>query len=204
MKRRAAAWLAAAFPLLLASLAASALAQEAPAPTPSPRPARKPQAAKAPHTPLDFTGTWELDAKASHGVVPAMENAALKVHQNGNRIWIEPLGTALGKLQSEEIVVDGQPYEKRLGKEKGTVLAKWGNDESLWIEAVIPTPQDPRAAVQRTIWRLRDFGNTWTRQTRTVSGELSKDTFYVFRRRPNDWTPPIVFPTPLAPTPASP
>jgi hypothetical protein len=206
MKRRAAARLAAAFPLLLAAFAASALAQEAPAPTPSPKPARKPQVGKAPHTPLDFTGTWELDAKASHGVVPAMENAALKVHQNGNRIWIEPLGTALGKLQSEEIVVDGQLYEKKMGRDKGTVLAKWGTDgTSLWIEAVKATEEDPRAAVQRMVWRLRDFGNTWTRQSWSISGETTKQTFLVFRKRPADWVPtPILFPTTPTPTPAPP
>lgn len=184
-------------------LAAFAAAQEAPVPTPSPKP--PPKNAKPAPPPVDFSGVWELDTQASHGVVPAMVNAVLKVQQNGNRITIEPIGqNASEHLMAEQIIVDGQKYEKNLGKDKGTLVAKWGNDGTLWMEAVIATPQDPRAAVQRMIWHLRDFGNTWTRQTRTVSLDHSKDTFYVFRRRPPDWVPTIVFPTPNAPTPAAP
>jgi hypothetical protein len=183
-------------------------AQEAPAPTPTARPVKssagkgsaKPSTTKAP---LDFSGVWELDPKASQGVVKAMDHAAIRIEQNGNRIWISPLGAAsTEKLLADQIVVDGQLYEKKLGKDKGTVLAKWGTDnQSLWIEAVNGTPQDPRAAVQRMVWRLQDFGNTWTRQSWTISGETSKQTYLVFRKRPADWVPtPLYFPP--TPTPA--
>jgi len=201
---RAALGLAAALGLGVVALLS---AQEAPAPTPSPK-AQKP-AAKKGHTtpelkaPLDFSGVWELDPKASQGVVKAMEHAAIRIEQNGNRIWIAPLGeSSTGKLLADQIVVDGQLYEKKLGKDKGTVLAKWGTDnQSLWIEAVNSTPTDPRAAIQRMVWRLQDFGNTWTRQSWTISGETSKQTFLVFRRRPADWVPtPVYFPR--TPTPA--
>ncbi len=186
-------------------LAALLGAQEAPAPTPSPRPekpaAKKGKASPAARAPIDFSGVWELDPKASQGVVKAMQNAVIRVKQNGDRIWMEPLGTAQGTLLAEELVVDGQLYEKKLGKDKGTVLAKWGNDnQSLWIEAVNSTPQDPRAAVQRMVWRLQDFGNTWTRQSWTISGEKSKQAYLVFRKRPADWVPtPAYFPR--TPTP---
>jgi len=185
----------------------SLLAQEAPAPTATPAAsaARKHAAAKPPRAPVDFSGTWELDPKASQGLVTAMQDAALRVHQNGNRIWIEPIGPAIGTLQGDQIVVDGQLYEKRLGKDRGTLLAQWGNDgTSLWMEAVIGTEQDPRAAVQRMVWRLRDFGNTWTRQTWSISGPKTKQTFLVFRKRPAGWvpTPRPVPPTPV-PTPRS-
>jgi len=196
---------------LAAALALGAVgllsAQEAPAPTPSPRPAksgaRKGGANAATKAPLDFSGVWELDPAASQGVVKAMEHAAIKIEQNGNRIWIAPLGAAsTEKLLADQIVVDGQLYEKKLGKGKGTVQAKWGTDnQSLWIEAVNSTPTDPRAAIQRMVWRLRDFGNTWTRQSWTISGDNSKQAFLVFRKRPADWVPtPTYFPR--TPTPA--
>jgi hypothetical protein len=190
-------------------IAALVSGQEAPAPTPSParvKTEHKKGSAKpaSPKAPLDFSGVWELDAGASQGVVKAMEHAAIRIEQNGNRIWIAPLGDAsTGKLLADQIVVDGQLYEKKLGKDKGTVLAKWGTDnQSLWIEAVNSTPTDPRAAVQRMVWRLRDFGNTWTRQSWTISGENSKQTFLVFRKRSADWVPtPVYFPR--TPTPSA-
>ncbi len=192
-------------------LAALLAGQEAPAPTPSPgteKPAARKSGAKpkAPKAPVDFSGVWELDPQASQGVVKAMENAVIRVKQNGDRIWMEPLGTAQGTLLAEELVVDGQLYEKKLGKDKGTVLAKWGTDNlSLWIEAVNSTPQDPRAAVQRMVWRLQDFGNTWTRQSWTISGQTSKQAYLVFRKRPADWVPtPAYFPKTPTPAPAAP
>jgi hypothetical protein len=196
MIRRAAVW---AIPGLVA---ASFLAgQAAPAPTPTPRPAAG-KAAK-PRPPIDFSGIWELDPKASQGVAKAMENAAFRVQQNGNRIWLEPMGVAANNILAEQIVVDGQLYEKSLGKQKGTLIAKWGKDNaSLWMEAVSGTEQDPRAAVQRMVWRLQDFGNTWTRQTWSIAGGTSKQTFLVFRRRPANWVPPVV--TPLPPPTARP
>ena len=33
------------------------------------------------------------------------------------------------------------------------------------------------------IWKLEDGGKTWTRQTRTLQPDGSKDTFLVFRKR---------------------
>ena len=198
MRRRGAGWAIAG--LLLASALEG---QEAPPPPPTAKaapPRRGSAKSQSPHAPLDFTGVWELDAKASKGVVNAMQEAALRVHQNGNRIWLEPLGPASTKLLAEEIVVDGQLYEKKMGKDKGTLIAKWGTDgTSLWMEAVKGTEQDPRAAVQRMVWRLRDFGNTWTRQTWSISGEKTKQTFLVFRKRPAKWepTPSFVTPTPF-------
>jgi hypothetical protein len=191
-------------------LAAFAAAQEAPAPTPSPKPHKPPSKnaknAKPDRPPVDFSGVWELDTKASHGVVKALENSAFKVQQTGNRITIEPIGQNSSEhLMADQIIVDGKQYEKNLGKDKGTVIAKWGNDgTSLWMEAVSGSNEDPRAAVQRMVWRLQDFGNTWTRQSWTISGAGSKQTFLIFRRRPPDWVPTIVFPTPQAPTPAAP
>jgi hypothetical protein len=187
--------------LCLNALAAS---QEAPVPTPSPRP--QPKNAKPVRPPVDFSGVWELDTNASRGVVKALENSAFRVQQTGNRITIEPIGTnSSQRLMADQIIVDGQKYEKNLGKDKGTVIAKWGNDgTSLWMEAVSGNSEDPRAAVQRMVWRLQDFGNTWTRQSWTISGAGSKQTFLIFRRRSPDWVPTVVFPTPKAPTPAVP
>jgi hypothetical protein len=185
-------------------LAALAAAQEVPVPTPSPKPPSK--KAKPGRPPVDFSGVWELDTKTSHGVVKALENSAIRVQQTGNRITIEPIGqNASQHLMADQIVVDGKQYEKNLGRDKGTVIAKWGNDgTSLWMEAVSGNNEDPRAAVQRMVWRLQDFGNTWTRQSWTISGAGSKQTFLIFRRRPPDWVPTIVFPTPQVPTPTAP
>jgi hypothetical protein len=205
MRRRASRGLrVAAAALGLATFAALASAQEAPAPTPIPKPERK--SAKPGRPPVDFSGVWELDTEASRGVVKNMQRAALRVAQTGNRITIEPLGKDGSQfLMAEQIVVDGKTYEKNLGKGKGTLLAKWGNDgTSLWMEAVSGNTEDPRAAVQRMVWRLQDFGNTWTRQSWTISGAGSKQSYLIFRRKPADWVPPIVFPTPKAPTPAAP
>jgi len=175
MRRRAA--LAAACFLAAAALAAQTA-------TPAPKPARTPGKKKS-GPPLDFTGVWVLDGQASSGVSPNMEQAVLSVRQNGNRIWIEQIETNRPNILAEEIVVDGKPYEKSLGRgQKGTLEAAWGKDgTSLWLQAIARTDENPTASMQRMIWRLRDGGKTWTRQTRTIQPDGAKDTFLVFRKR---------------------
>ena len=154
-------------------------------PTPPARPAQPAGKAKTAGPPLDFTGVWVLDPDASRGVSKAMEGAVLSVRQNGNRIWIEPIEAKRAKILAEEIIVDGKVYEKSLGgKQKGTLVATWGTDRtSLALEAVMGTDEDPRAATQRMLWRLKDGGKTWTRQTRTIQPGGARDTFLVFRKR---------------------
>ncbi len=170
----------------LGALLASAMAAQTPtASKPAPAPKRTPGASKRSAPPLDFTGVWELDPAASKGVTKRMEGAVLQVRQNGNRIWIEALGKSRNNLTAEEIIVDGQRYEKALGNgKKGTVEAAWGKDgKSLWLQAVLSDDEGSLAATQRMIWRLRDGGKTWTRQTRTLEPDGAKDTFLVFRKR---------------------
>ena len=112
-------------------LGAGALASQAAAPAGAPRASRTPRkTSRSANPPLDFTGVWELDAKASQGVSQNMEGAILSVRQNGNRIWIEPIEQKHPNLLSEEIVVDGRLYEKTVGRaQKGTLLAAWGKDK---------------------------------------------------------------------------
>jgi hypothetical protein len=171
--------------VLGASLLAAAIV---PVPTTRASPKRllTPGAAKAAKPPLDFTGVWELDASASRGVSPNMEGAVLSVRQNGNRIWIEPIEQKRSRLTAEEIVVDGRLYEKSVGRgQKGTLVADWGKDrQSLWLQAVAGTEEDPQAAVQRMVWRLREGGKIWTRQTWTIQKDGSHQTFLVFHKRP--------------------
>lgn len=164
-------------------LAAAVLAAQSP--TAAPKPARTPAKTKKARPPLDFTGTWVLDPAASQGVSKQMEGAVLEVRQNGNRIWIEPIEGPRLTIAAEEIIVDGRLYEKALGAgQKGTLEAAWGKDgQSLWLQAVVGTDETPDAARQRMIWRLRDGGKTWTRQTRTLQPGGAKDTFLVFRKR---------------------
>jgi hypothetical protein len=166
------------------SIAAAGLAQTtAPSPKAPAKPARTPKASAKP--PLDFSGIWVLDAAASQGVAPQMQNVVLQVRQNGNRIWIEQIESNARMILSEEIVVDGKMYEKSLGAgQKGTLEAAWGKDNaSLWLQAIAPAEGNPNAAIQRMIWKLSDGGQTWTRQTRTIQPGGTKDTFLVFRKR---------------------
>ncbi len=170
-------------------LVAACAAAQTPAPTRAAAP--KPKATKTPApkkaaSPPNFSGEWVLDPQASQGVSQAMEDAVLRVRQTGNHIWIEPIGGKGRRLLAEEIVVDGRSYEKVLGgRQRGTVQAAWGKDGELWIEAIVGTEENPSAGRQRMIWRLRDGGQTWTRQTRTLQEDGSaRDTFLVFRKRP--------------------
>ena len=155
--------------------------------TPTPGAAKPKSKAKAPSAkvPLDFTGVWVLDGEASSGVSPQMTNAVLQVRQNGNRIWIEQIGTANRGILSEQIVVDGQKYEKALGAgQVGTLQADWGNDgTSLWLQVIAGQEGDPSSAVQRMVWRLRDGGKVWTRQSKTIQPDGVRETFLVFRKR---------------------
>ncbi len=182
---------AAAAPALLA---AALLRGEAAIPTAKPAPVQTPAAA-ASRAPLDFSGVWEIDAKESQGVSRNMENAVLSVHQNGNRIWIEPIEQRKPYLSAEEIVVDGRTYEKALGAgRKGSVQAAWGKDEkSLWIQSTTGTDENPNAALQRTVWELRDGGRVWTRRTWTVQKNETRESFLVFRKRTG---PPPAGPAP--------
>ncbi len=165
---------------------AIAAGQTAPSPTPkaSANSPKRPKAATA-KPPLDFSGIWVLDAEASQGVAPQMQNVILQVRQNGNRIWIEQIESSTRMIVSEEIVVDGKKYEKSLGaNQKGTLEAAWGKDNaSLWLQAIAPSEDNPVAGIQRMIWKLADGGKTWTRQTRTIQPEGSRDTYLVFRKR---------------------
>lgn len=174
--------------LALCAAAGAVLAASPATPTASapPKPTSPPKAkARAAAPPLDFSGTWVIDVEASRGVNAQMEHAVLEVRQNGNRIWIESVENRNSKIVAEEIIVDGRAYEKALGaNQKGTLEAAWGKDgKSLWLQVVAATEDNPVAATQRMIWRLRDGGKTWTRQTRTIQPDGTKDTFLVFRKR---------------------
>ena len=157
------------------------LGQTAPTTTPAMPKSR----ATSKKVPLDFSGIWVLDPEASTGVAPQMANAVLQVRQNGNRIWIEQIESPQRHILSEQIVVDGQKYEKSLGAgQKGTLEAAWGNDgASLWLQAIAGKEGDPASAVQRMIWKLREDGKIWTRQTMTIQPGGTKETFLVFRKR---------------------
>jgi len=181
-----------ALALLLAGRVASAVGQEAPAPPPAthapPAHSKRATPKSTKPAPLDFSGVWVLDPAASQGVSPAMEGAVLSVRQNGNHIWIEPIERKEPALLSEEVVVDGRKYEKGLGPtrgRKGTLVADWGKDgTSLWLQVEVSDPDGAEAAgLQRAVWRLRDGGTVWTRQTRTMTKKDVKDTFLVFRKR---------------------
>jgi hypothetical protein len=176
--------IAAAAALLGLLLAASPGAAE-PAPTPRSPGSRTPGPHRRAGPPLDFSGVWELDSAESRGVAPSMEGAVISVRQNGNRIWIEPVDARRSDLLADEIVVDGRKYEKNLGRQqKGTVIADWGKDRSsLWLQAVVDLPEGGEAAAQRMVWRLRDGGRVWTRQTWIIEQGKRRETFLVFRKR---------------------
>jgi hypothetical protein len=161
-------------------------AQIAPPTSPPTAASRASTSSKTPKVPLDFSGVWEIDRTQSRGVSKNMESAVLSVRQNGDRIWLEPVEQKKPYLVSEEIVVDGQLYEKAMGAgRKGTVQAQWGKDKkSLWIQATTGSEENPNGAIQRTVWRLREGGKVWTRQTWTVQkGEQTRESFLVFRKR---------------------
>ena len=138
--------------------------------------------------PLDFSGVWELDPKLSVNVSSQMKGAVLSVTQKGNRIWISPVKSDEGPRQrilSEEIVVDGVPYEKALGPAgKGLVTAGWAKDrKSLWIEVEAGPPENRREAVQRSVWKISEDRTVWVRESVSVSKGHSGTARLVFRKR---------------------
>jgi hypothetical protein len=142
-------------------------------------------AGPSPKPPLDFSGTWVLDEKASQGVSKNMHGAVLRVEQSGNHIRIFPVGRG-GKLLGEEIVADGRPYEKALGPGRGVVTATWSKDgASLWLEVTAGTPEDPRAAaaIQRSVWQLSPDRRTWLRHSVSMQGKERREAQLVFRKR---------------------
>ena len=165
MKRalRAVLWLAVSLPVAAA-----------PSPTPSPKP------------PLDFSGTWELDEKASINVSAKMRGAVLIVEQHGDRIRISPEKQAPGQLYlaADELVVDGRPYEKSVGTGKGETTARWSADgQAMELHVTAPAPEGHTQAVQTSRWTLSRDGSTWIRETRTILDGKGAANRLVFRRR---------------------
>lgn len=172
---------------LLAAVSAAQAPAAPPAPTAAPPAAARPTPAKPP---LDFTGVWELDEKASRNVSPAMKGEVLNVRQTGNQIWISSMNAEHSRLLSESIVVDGRPYEKTLGtRGKGYLTASWGTDnKSLWLEVTAGPESDPRSIVQRSIWKLTKDRRTWVRQSVSMQEGKSSETMLVLRRRESSRT----------------
>jgi len=172
--RRFLAWARPAAALVF--LAAAAGAAPRATPTPSPKP------------PLDFSGTWELDEKASVNVSAQMKGAVLSVRQKGNRIWISPVKKEEGPRQpilAEEIVADGQPYEKALGPAgKGLVTAAWAPDgKSLRIEVQAGAAESRGSAVQRSVWKVSEDRTVWVRESTSFSSGRAARARLVFRKR---------------------
>jgi hypothetical protein len=171
----------------LLSLPAMVPGQTPTTPAKPARPARtRTPAASVPRPPLDFSGVWELDPKASIHPNPHYEGAVLSVTQNGDHIWIQPIkqGKGTGVL-GEEIVADGRGYEKGIGAAgKGIVTAGWSADrQSLWIE-VKAGPADPaKGAMQRSVWKLSEDGSVWVRESVSISQGKAQSSRLVFRRR---------------------
>jgi hypothetical protein len=168
----------------------------------TPAPATTPHRVRTPAPPVagargsltDVSGGGELDRASSVGGASTLDGAVLEVTQKGDRIWIQPVGGSRPTLLAEEVVVDGRSYEKGVGQKdgrRGTLTAKWGLDaKSLWLEVTVGTEEDPRAAVQRSVWRLSDDRSTWVRETITIAKGSSRRTRLVFRRQdPRKRTP---------------
>lgn len=123
-----------------------------------------------------------------------MRGAVLSVEQTGNRIRILPLGHR-DKLLGDEIVADGRPYEKTLGNGKGVVTAGWSKDRgSLWLEVTSGTRGEPRAAIQRSVWKLSSDRKTWIRHSVSSSAGEKAEARLVFRRRESGSPRPKVTP----------
>jgi hypothetical protein len=147
----------------------------------------KTRAKPEPKPPLDFSGTWTLDPKASMNVSAQMQGAVLSVRQQGDRIWISSVKAETGprpRILSEEVVADARPYEKALGPAgKGLVTAGWARDgRSLWIEVAAGPPENPGEAIQRSVWRLFEGGQVWVRESISVSKGHSGRARLVFRK----------------------
>jgi hypothetical protein len=141
-----------------------------------------------PKPPLDFSGVWELDPDLSLNVSSPMQGAVLSVTQKGNRIWISPVQAPDKPRQAilaEELVVDGRAYEKTLGPAgKGLVTADWAKDgKSLWIQVQAGPPEDPQAAVQRSVWKLSEDRKVWVRESVSLSKGNATSARLVFRKK---------------------
>lgn len=177
----------------------------------APAPARKTAGLRpgAAGGPTDFSGIWELDDKSSSLPARQLQNSVLEVTQKGARIWIQPVGKTRSRVLAEEVVVDGRTYEKSLGNQKGTLTARWGEDgKSVWLEIVAGTEEDPRAGVQRSVWRLSEDRNVWMRETVTThQGAAAQSSRAVFHRQDPGKREPTPAATPrrprLTPPPAS-
>ena len=151
-------------------------------------PAAKPTRKPSYRPPLDFSGVWELDQKMSVRVSAPMQGAVLSVTQKGDRIWISPVetpGKTRNPILAEEIVADGRAYEKALGPAgTGLVTAGWAKDgKSLWIEVQAGAPEEPRAALQRSVWKLSEDRKVWVRESVSLSKGDAKSARLVFRRK---------------------
>lgn len=112
-----------------------------------------------------------------------MRGAVLRIDQSGDHIRMFPIGRG-NELLAEEIVADGRPYEKALGSGRGVVTASWSKDgESLWLELAAGPRENPRATVQRSVWKLSRDRKTWIRHSVTVQGGERAETRLVFRKR---------------------
>jgi hypothetical protein len=188
--RRHASWMWAGALTIAASLSAAAT----PAPKSPPKRTPAPARAGAPGSVTDYSGVWELDAAQSQGGASNLDGAVLEVSQKGDHIWIQPLGRTRTTLLAEEVVADGRSYEKGIGEKdgrRGTLTAKWGSDaKSLWLEVTVGTDEEPRAAVQRSVWRLSEDRSTWVRETITLAHGAARRSRLVFRRQdPRKLTP---------------
>ncbi len=121
-------------------------------------------------------------------VSSTLEGAVLAVRQKGNSIWISPVQMPeqpRKAILSEEIVADGRTYEKALGPTgNGLVTAGWAKDgKSLWIEVQAGPPENPRTAVQRSIWKLSEDRKVWVRESVSLSKGNAGSARLVFRKR---------------------
>ena len=160
-------------------------AAAAPSPTPSPKP------------PLDFSGTWQLDERASLNVSPKMKGALLVVEQRGDRIRITPGPQGAGKIYiaADELVADGQPYEKSTGGAKGVVTARWSADgQALELNVSAEATDKHGRAVQTARWTLSRDGTTWVRETHAIAEGKESSSRLVFRRQAAQ--PPAKTPSP--------
>jgi hypothetical protein len=161
------------------------LAAAAPARTPTPKP------------PLDFSGTWELDERASLNVSPKMKGALLVVEQHGDRIRIAPGPQGPGKLNlaADEIVLDGRSYEKNVGGARGITSARWSADGQALELNITAEPTEKRGrAVQTVRWTLSRDRSTWVRETHTTYEGRQTTSRLVFRRQTKP--PPAKKPSP--------
>lgn len=187
---------------LASALLLAALALPAGVGPPAAAPAKKKAQGLRPGAaggPTDFSGIWEFD---EHSSSPSrhLKNSVLEVTQKGERIWIQPLGKTRNLVLAEEVVVDGRTYEKSLGNnQKGTLTARWGEEgRSVWLEVVAGTDEDPRAGVQRSVWRLSQDRNVWVRETATMHKGSTQTSRAVFHRQDPGKRQPTPAATPRA------